>query len=891
MSLVSPAGNSAEKVDLMYKPRHSHYDEVYTADGELRAHWQYPIEALQALGVDGLSERQHKARRILRDDGATYNAYSKPKISQIWNLDPLPFVLASEEWESVENALRERAELLNLLLDDIYGERLLIRHKIIPPAALFSHPDFMRACDGVKLPGDQQLIFHAADLVRSGNGDWMVIGDRAQSPSGSGYALENRTVLTRVMPSLFRDAHVHRLSLFFRNIRHALATLSTTTDLPRIVFLTPGAFNEAYFEHAYLANYLGYPLVQGSDLSVRDGNVWLKALDGLRKVDVIIRRVDDDFCDPVAFRNDSNLGVPGLLEVARAGRVAIANPLGSGILESPVLAKYLPAAAKFFLGRDLRLNSVPTWWCGEKDDLAYVKANFNKLLIRRTSRSAGQHSLFVSSLTAEKQKSLMAEILANPMDFVAQEAVQPSQAPVLTNDQLVSRPVVMRSFSVATGSSYSVMPGGLTRVGSKPDSLHITSQTGALSKDTWILASEPESLLSLRNTDDIMRDAQIHDTDLPSRVVENLYWFGRYAERAESGLRLLRTVFEQLNGIEPLPPESYICLFKAVTDVTATKPGFFSPSADFSAPETELLDVITNTNRSGSIAASLHAMLHSSDGVKELLSSDMHRLSTDIRDGLDQLSVALRDGLHSAPEEALDPIVTTLLALSGLSQESMVRSRAWRFMEIGRRLERSLQTIKLLRALLVDPVSPNDPSLMLRPTLASLESMITYRRRYQGKFDVANGLELLLMDKHNPRSVLFQLESLRENLDLLSNESHKHSLGEESRCVLKASNALLLAELDSLAIIDSETDRREGLDALLDNLVESLESASVAVSNRYFDHTGGPQPLAFSNLADKEPAIDSPAHASRQSQVQLQRQQQAVVETTPRNSSATDILP
>ncbi|MGJ8685979.1 MAG: alpha-E domain-containing protein, partial [Spongiibacteraceae bacterium] len=439
-----------------------------------------------------------------------------------------------------------------------------------------------------------------------------------------------------------------------------------------------------------------------------------------------------------------------------------------------------------------------------------------------------------------------ARILAKPSEYVAQQAVQPSQTPALANGELVSRPVVMRSFAVASGSSYSIMPGGLTRVGVSTSNRHVTSQTGALSKDTWILASEPESALTLRSADETTIGGHNVDAELPSRVIENLYWFGRYAERAESGLRLLRTIFEQLNGIEPLPQECYNTLLLAATDVTHTQPGFYDKEVDFLNPESELLDIIINADRSGSIAACLQAMLHSSDGVKELLSSDMHRLSTDVRDGLEQLSGALKQGLHSAPEEALDPIVTTLLALSGLSQESMVRNRAWIFMEIGRRLERGVQTVQLLSAMLTQPLA-SDPTLMLHPTLKSLESAITYRRRYQGKYNIANGLELLLLEKNNPRSVYFQLNSLRNHLEVLGEEISGQGLSDASRAILKTSNALLLAELDQLATIDANTGRREHLSQLLQQIAGWLEATSIAVSDRYFDHTGGPHPMQINS--------------------------------------------
>ncbi len=830
------------KDGVVYNPKHAQYDEVVSAAGDIREHWKYPLEVLNAMGVDALLERQLTAKRILRDDGASYSPGDQLNISHTWNLDLLPLILSSNEWEGVENALRERAELLNLILADLYGPRTLIYNKVIPPGVIFSHGGFLRPCDGIRLPGEHQLIFHAADLVRDEAGNWLVIGDRTQAPSGAGYALENRTVLRRVMPSLFRDAHVHRLSNFFLQWRKKLAELSPSGDAPLIVYLTPGAFQESSFEDAYLANYLGYPLVQSRDLTVRRGGVWLKSLDGLRRVDVILRRIDDRLADPVISRYSSGFGVPGLAEVVRSGGVRVANPLGSGILENPALARYMPDIARHFLGRELRLNSVPTWWCGDADDLAYVKANFNELLIRHTCRAEGGHSIFVSELAADQRSALLAKVLAKPLNYVAQRAVSPSQTPVLDQGSLSSRPLVLRAFTVAAGNSYSVMPGGLTHVGAKQDTQHIVSQYGGGSKDTWILASEPEAQVSLLDNA-VARPGTERSFSLPSRVIDNLFWFGRYAERAESGLRLVRTVFEELNSIEPLPAVMRQRLLEAVTHITGTFPGFTEESAEFLHPEKELLDVVANRSRVGSIAHCLEAILHSADGVKELLSNDMLRLTNDIRDGMDYLNSNLASKLYSAPEEMFDPLITTLLALSGLSQESMVRGRAWRFMEMGRRMERALQTLELLRQTVVFDTQSSGTVSLLKPVLGSLESRIVYKRYYRSGYHLDKGLELLLFDRENPRSLIFQLDSLHVHLEDVAGTRKAVKISDDLRSVLCASNRLLLAKMSELCVLDADSGEYLNLKALLDGIEGDLLGCAQALSNRYFDHTSGPQPI------------------------------------------------
>lgn len=840
------------QVALNYQPVADRHDEAHFADGSIRPHWDYVLNAIDQLGPDALGDRQRKAQRILRDDGATYTVYSQPENSRIWGLDPVPLIIDSEEWSSIELGLLERVELLNMLLADLYGDRSVIKSGIMPPELLYSHPGFLRPCTDVKLPLDHQLILHCADMVRDASGAFKVIGDRTQAPSGAGYALENRTVMSRVLPSLFRDSHVHRLALFFRSLRNKLHELAPNGGTPRIVLLTPGAYNETYFEHAYLANYLGFSLVQGSDLTVRDGYLWLKSLDGLKRVDVVLRRVDDYFCDPVELKNDSHLGVPGLLDVAREGRVVIANPLGSGVLENPAILRYIDAIGQHFLGHQPRLHSAQTWWCGDANDLSYVLAHFDQLIIKPCFRKPGTHSVIGADCSPQEKQLWLHRIAQHPMRYVAQEIVLPSYSPSFVDGALQSRATVMRSFAVASEANYSVMPGGLTRVSTHPDQLIVTNQTGSISKDTWIIASEPEKQLTLIGEVQAVSAARGDDrADLPSRVVENMFWLGRYAERAEAGMRLLRTVLIQLNDIEQLPPQANAALLRAVTHVTDTYPGFTEDKPElFDHPDDELMSVIIDHKRPGTIAANLFSMLSSAEEVKELLSADTQRIINDIRDELNVLETNLGFGLGSAPEEDLDPMVTALLALAGLSHESMVRGPAWRFMVMGRRLERALQTVTLIRSLLVTAVEKVDHNLLLEPILLSLEALITYRRRYHAQLNIANGLEIILLDQSNPRSLLYQIEQLRSHAGLLSDADHIRNLSRESRYILEASTMLQLCDLTELARVEPKTGTLSELDQLMARVQHLLTEMAAAIAERYFDHTEGPQPLIRSGWED-----------------------------------------
>lgn len=847
MPLSNANISTVTPVELNYQPSRTGVDEAVGADNVPKQHWQYMLDSLKTLGPKALEERQAKAQRILRDDGATYNIYDEDSPSQTWGLDLVPSLISSSEWSTIESGLLERAELFNALLKDIYGPRELIRHGILPAEALFNHPGFLRACHGVEMSGEHELIIHAVDMIRTKSGSMCVLTDRTQAPSGMGYALENRTVMSRVLPSLFRDSQVHRLAAFFQRLRQKLTSLSITHDQPRVVLLTPGAHNETYFEHAYLANYLGFPLVQSGDLVVRNGFVWMRSLNGLSRIDVILRRVDDWFCDPVELRSDSQLGVPNLLEVVRAGRVVIANPLGSGVLENPILLKYLPAIGKALMGREPRMESVATYWCSDKEDFKYVSAHLNEMVIKPVYRGGGEISVRVADLSATQQKAFMEQLRAAPENFVAQPVLTASHVPTFTDGQLHPRPSIMRSFAVACDTSYTLMPGGLTRVGTSDGGFLITGQSGSQSKDTWVIASEPERVVTNEVAADVAylpSDAQF--MSLPSRVVENLFWMGRYAERAEASLRMLRTTFLMLNGEERISEFSRKRLLEAVTGITGTLPGFKNCSADLlEKPDEELLLLVKDPHRAGSVHFSLNAMLRSADESKELLSSDTLRVINDIRDTLDNLDQALSGGLSAAPEEALDPLVTALMALAGLAQESMVRGIGWQFMEIGRRIERAAQTVRVLEHLLVPVVTESDKKTLMESLLLTVEALISYRRRYRARIGASQALELVVMDTSNPRSLLYQFDQLKRQISTLPRAKNAIELSPEERTVLSGETRIRLASIAELQQADDL--ERPALLALLKEIQDTLGVLSINISDKYFDHRIGPQQLVRSS--------------------------------------------
>jgi uncharacterized circularly permuted ATP-grasp superfamily protein/uncharacterized alpha-E superfamily protein len=831
-----------------YQPLAGCYDEMVDATGVPREHWTHLAGVFSELGVEELLRRQEEAARLIDQDGVVYNAYEEAvRPGQRWLLDPVPTVLSSREWATIETGLIERAELLDLVLDDLYGKRDLLRRRLLAPEVVFGHGGFLRAWDQIRIPGTHQLFTYAADIGRDAGGRPLVLSDRTQAPSGFGYALEARSVISRVFPTLYRDSQVSRLAPFLRSLRVALQEVAPAdVEDPRIVLLTPGPWNETAFEHAFLASHLGYPLVEGSDLVTRGGRVWMRSLGQLEPVHVILRRVDAWFCDPLELKPDSQLGVPGLVEAARSGGVSIVNPLGSGVLESPALAAFLPRLCEHLLGRPLGLESVPTWWCGEEGGLRHVLANIERLVLRPMSRTAGRSSVLGWELSAVELEECKRRIEARPLAWVGQEPLAMASAPTLTPTGLAPRRSVLRAFAVPRNDSYAVMPGGLTRVAPDGGVGRISSQAGAISKDTWVLTSEPERPTGfwLDSGPTVQRIDPM--ASIPSRAAENLWWLGRYAERAEAITRLLRVVYDRRNDFQgsanPAGIESLRALLVAVTQTTTTYPGFVGAGAEqrLESPGRELLDLVVDDRRPGTLAHSVRALLDSAYAVRDQLSAD----SWLVVGALDHEILELHGPMHdpqAVVSGALQRVMQSLLALAGLRNESLVRDLGWRFMDAGSRLERGVQLLSLLQATVIDARGTAADSLVLESVLAAAESILTYRRRYRSHAQLETVLDLLLVDDGNPRSLVFGLDRLCDNLDALPVGPDRR-LREEQRLVLEASTALRLADTGALAT-QVESGHRPALDSFLALLRGKLVEAGDAVDRVHFVH-----PLPRSSL-------------------------------------------
>ncbi len=872
-------------------------DEFLAPDGTVRPGWHALEATVNLLGPEGMQARGDQVRRLLEADGVTYGAPADSGAAPgRWQLDPLPVILGSQEWAELSPGLIQRAELLDRLLADLYGPRQLLHRGLIPPEVVLGHAGFIRQCDGLRLPGPSQLVMASTDLVRRADG-WCVLGDRTQAPSGAGYAMENRRIVSRVMPGLYRDTLLERLRSFFHTLRAALQQVAPVgTDTPRVVILTPGAASETSFDQAFLSTLLGFPLVEGQDLTVREGRVWIRSLGRPEPVDVILRRVDGWFSDPLELRADSRLGVPGLLQAARLGHVSIVNPPGSGVLENPGLVPFLPAVCAALLDAPLLLGSVPTWWCGDPAGASHVLANLESLVIRPIARGIGRANRFGWELSRAEREELAARIQAEPQAWCAQEALEMSTAPVITDAGLEPRRMVLRSFAVAEGGRFRLMAGGLARVAAQAGSLDVSSQGGALAKDVWVLGTRaaisqqapeprtPEPRTPEPRTPEIptppLSTPPLSTPQLPtpqaeeagparttgeefdvapiamalsSRVAEDMFWLGRYAERAEDAARLLRVAADLAVDHSRRPgsvgAESLAVMLRALTAVTTTYPGFADEDGpeQIAAPQPELIRLAVDAFAPGTLAHAVRHTVESAHAVRELLSADTWLVLGSLDRVLIDLGQAPDPDLQL--QATLSRVLEGLLALSGLAVESMVRDSGWYLMDAGRRIERALQIVALLRHTLTERRSSAVDDLVVESVLMSAESVITYRRRNPGRPRVDAVLALLLLDPGNPRGVQHQLDRLEHDLRQLPGPAG--SSDDPRARVTAVQSRLAEADVRGLVAPGPSQAGGTGSDSSRPNLVDFLDALSTelaelaeAIARTHFARAVPPQPMS-----------------------------------------------
>ena len=833
------------------------FDEFAAPDGSVRRGWVPLMGRLDEFTESNLVGAQREVARLLEDDGVTYapspmsaisiaddaariatgqtaDAPTKPLASsRTWRLDPLPLMLDDREWAALEPALVQRTELLDAILSDLYGAQRLLAGRHIPASAIFDHPEYLRALVGMDANARQPLFTMAVDLGRDAGGRWKAISDRTQAPSGAGYAMANRRVVSRVIPEIYQSAHLHRLTPFFQLMRMAaLNAAPRQAENPRVVVLSPGTLSETAFDQAFLASLLGFPLIEGSDLTVREGRVWMRVLGKLEPVDVILRRVDSSWCDPLELRPGSRLGVAGLAECVRQGTVSVINPLGSGLLENPALMPLLPELCRRLLGEELALPSVDTWWCGDPAGLDHVVSQLDELVVRPVSRGHGR-SVRGAALSADQRQRLIDRVRAQPHRYVGQEVLPLSGAPTSEHDRLVRRSVVLRSFTVRDSDSYVAMFGGLGRVSSDTDKaigVLVTAPGGGLSKDVWVVSPTPieqrRSSIRLRQLGEpILAHAAPPSAAMVPRVLADLFWFGRYAERAEDLLRLIlatRTVWLEAD-LDLSQGRALTVLLQAVTHVSTAYPGFLDPAVQMMP---ELRAMLLDRHRNGTAGQAIGSLSRAAQGVRDQLSEDVWMVLAELDRALSALAGNPYDqGLQLT--DAAERVLSGLLALAGIVNENMVRDPGWYMIDSGRGLERAQQVLALLRVTVCAERDADVERLVTDAVLISTESIVTFRRRYRGLTGIAPLTELLVLDQFNPRSVAYQLKRILADLEAMPGGAGRRPM----ELVGELGQRLAEADLSELAM--AADGRRKALEDFIGDLQSRLRELAEAIRRAY----------------------------------------------------------
>ena len=823
-----------------YQPPAGGHDEMRSAAYGIRPHWRDFMDAFAVLTPEEVARRWDLGQNLLRDNGVTYNVHDDAAgLGRPWQLDPLPVILPAVEWNTIVSAVMQRATLLDSIIADLYGRQNLIAKSMIPASLLYANPAFLRPCHGWTPQGGRYLHVYAADLARGADGLWRVVTDRTEVPAGTGYALENRTIVSRVLPEFYRSMPVERLGPFFETLRKSLHALSPRRiEQPRIVLMTPGPYNETYFEHAFLARQLGITLVQGEDLTVRDNTVFLKTLTGLQQVDVIWRRTGGEWCDPLELRGDSTLGVAGLLQSARAGNVAVVNALGSGLLDGSAIMAFLPRIARYMLAEDLAMPSIATWWCGQELECRHVLDNLDQLIIRPAFHGRIR-PVMGPTLAPDERARLAAAITERPWDWVAQEVGGMSTVPVWHQGRLEPQHMVIRVFAVAAERGWHVMPGGLVRVSGERELTTARLQTGGGgSKDLWVLSEPQLQLHSAAPAPKAPVKLVRGNRDLPSRVADNMYWLGRYLERCEATTRLLRATLQRTEDALDMGDAT-----RAVEVVeTMARFGLSLPPKLLEEGRPETLPAALVAHHSGPHAGGLadHAerLVRLSVNLRDRLSIDTWRAVQRLRDEIGHLA---REYGRGDAQTLLNSVVLTAEAVSGLAMENMTRGPLWLFMDAGRRVERAGSIVDTLGGALA--VAEDEAGVPMDLLLEVWDSVMTYRSRYLATPRLAAVLDLLVCDESNPRSLAFQLSALSGHMDRLTGyPGDTGFLRPEQRMmtvlcgIARTTDVMVLARYDR----DGGFDDAE---RLLETFRSRLWELSEVISREYFTHAQWRLPL------------------------------------------------
>ncbi|MFW5883536.1 MAG: circularly permuted type 2 ATP-grasp protein [Verrucomicrobiota bacterium] len=765
-----------------YTPPSGSFDEYLDGQGEPRPHWQGLSEMMGRLDADTWTRRERQLERLIHDNGITYNLYGDSDAGlRPWSMDMLPMVLGAGDFNAIESALSQRASLLNLILNDVYGRQTLLQSNRMHPFLIYANPAFLRPCHGVLSPRQRHLHLYAADIARAPDGSWWVLSDRVEAASGLGYALENRMLMSRVFPKIIAASQTRSLQPFIHAFTSHIESLAPGgKSNPSVALLTAGPRNETYFEQSFLARNLGYTLAEGDDLTVRDNRLYMKTIGGVQPVDVLLRRIDSSWSDPLELRNESLIGIPGLVNAVRQGNVAVANALGSGFVETTAMLAFLPWFCRNYLGENLEMPSVATWWCGQEEERRYVIEHIDSLAIKPTFWESNIPSYFGPKLSAAQRSELIAAIEARPEYYCGQEIVSHATMPVVKDRQLHPRFYQLRVFLTPTSDGWKMMPGGLMRYASEEHDFVVSMQQGGGTKDTWVLADGQSKPIPRQSMQQVAINPSLRlANDLPSRVADNLFWLGRYVERTESLCRSLRVLCRLLvNEADAEGHHAAIPFLVQILPVGASVEAFTGADQklDIAKVEAAIHTALYSRDDPESLVSNFAAIERNASKVRERLSADTwKRLAT-----MDDLARSSLE--HGRPpifdEDTLHLLDATLEGLAsfiGNLMENTTRSQGWRFMEMGRRIERGLSIGFLLRSAYGD-YQAND-EMLITQLLEWADSTITYRRRFLNTLTDSLLLEVLCFDSGNPRSLIFQTEQLRQLLaGLPHTQSHRHPI-------------------------------------------------------------------------------------------------------------------
>ncbi|SIO66056.1 Uncharacterized conserved protein, circularly permuted ATPgrasp superfamily [Bradyrhizobium erythrophlei] len=790
-------------------------DEYIGQDGAPRAAWTRFFDAFAALAPADIERRFASADRHLREAGVTYRAPGETA-DRLWPLSHLPLIIDETDWQQLTAGIQQRAQLLEMVLRDLYGEGRLVADGAVPAAAIAGSNEYLRSVCGVKPPGGRYLHLYAADVGRGPDGRWWVLGDRTQAPSGAGYALENRLVLSRAFSNLYKSMNVERVAPFFEAFRDSLRA-SADRDEPRIGLLTPGTFNETYFEHATLARYLGFLLVEGDDLAVSGDRIHIRTVAGLKRLDVLLRRVDSNFLDPLELDASSHLGVPGLIDVLRKNGVVVANMPGSGVLEARALLGFLPSLCRRLLGEQQMMPHIATWWCGQKRAREEVLSRLDEFAIegaygRGVPGFPGNGPVLPGQLSPAERERLRTAISDRGIDYVGQELVRLSTTPVWENGRITPRPFVLRVFAAATPNGWTILPGGFCRIAEQPDARAVSMGDGARAADVWVVSDKAVSAATLLPAADTVRIRRIAGV-VPSRAADNLFWLGRYLERAEATLRLIRALGAPtrdpakgasttgLPSVERI--QRLLVTWGAASQATRASPGKVAAEA------------LQSTGKFGSALSLVRSAQRTATSLRERLSPDAWQVITEMAERLAH-EVEDDDGVVSAAELTLQE----LASFAGLAQENMNRAAGWRFLEMGRRAERAINTARFARQFAYDEAGDEDLDVLL--TL--VDCQITYRSRYLVGPSLAPVRDLAVLDPYNPRSIAFQVAALNEHIASLPSLKEHGLIERPQRLAVALQATLTTAEA---AALDAKT---------LFALEQDLLNLADAIGLHYFPH-------------------------------------------------------